>query len=263
MTVPIPRRPIVKLSAPIPGIDVYIERRRSQSQALRDGNCMSERSTVGSILADLYQSPAEQVLQRVVDSAVELIDCDASATALLRDLRVVEQAAFTCERSKRAALLQLELEGGPCLTAMRGGGVVRIDDTATDLRWPRWSAAVAQFGVRSSISVSLASGDPRSLGSLFIFSRRVNAFDDDDVAVGRILAMHAAIAVRHNRRQTLAERVVDTRTQIGQAEGILMSAAGLTPEEAFAELVRFSQAHRRNLRDVAAEVIATHRLPTA
>ncbi len=42
-----------------------------------------------------------------------------------------------------------------------------------------------------------------------------------------------------------------------------MSAAGLTPEEAFAELVRFSQAHRRKLRDVAAEVIATHRLPTA
>ncbi len=201
------------LSTLVPGIDaVYIGRRRSQSQALWDETFMSERSTVGSILAALYESPAEQVLQRVVDSAVALLDCDASATALLRDLRVVEQAAFTCEHSKRAALLQLELEGGPCLTAMRGGGVVRIDDTATDLRWPRWSAAVAQFGVRSSISVSLASGDPRSLGSLFIFSRRVNAFDDDDVAVGRILAMHAAIAVRHNRRQTLAERVVDTRT---------------------------------------------------
>lgn len=222
---------------------------------------MSELSTIGSMLAELYEAPAEAVLQRVVTSAVELIDCDASATALLRDHREIEQAAFTCEGSRRAALLQLELDGGPCLTAMVNGGAIRVDDTHTDVRWPRWCAAVAEFGVRSSVSVSLASGDPRSLGSLFIYSARVNAFDDEDIAAVRILATHAAIAVRHNRRRTSAQRVVDVRTQIGQAEGILIATTGMTADEAFAVLVDCAQTTHRKLRDIAAEVVATHRLP--
>jgi GAF domain-containing protein len=226
-----------------------------------DREYTNELSTAGTILAELYEAPAEALLQRVVDCAVELIDCDASATALLRDRREVEEAAFTSERSKRAALLQLELDGGPCLTAMANGGVIRVDDTHTDSRWPRWCAAVADLGVRSSVSVSVTSGDARSLGSLFVYSGRADAFDDEDVAAIRILAAHAAIAVRHSRRQSLAERVVDTRTQIGQAEGILIAAAGVTADEAFALLVDCAQVTQRKLRDIAAEVVATHRLP--
>lgn len=60
----------------------------------------------------------------------------------------------------RAPLVQLEVDGGPCLTAMRAGGSIRIDNTLTGERWPRWWASVAAFGIRSSISVSLTSGDP-------------------------------------------------------------------------------------------------------
>lgn len=223
---------------------------------------MTNLTEFGDLLAELYDdSRPDDMLQRVVDTAVQLLDCSAAATALLRDHTTVEKAAFTSDVSKRAALLQLELDGGPCLTAMREAGQVRIDNTTTDKRWPRWSAAVAELGVRSSVSVSLTSGDPRSLGSLFVYSHRVNAFDDEDVAMVRILASHAAIAVRRNRAKHNLERALDTRTVIGQAEGIVMALYDITADQAFAVLTRCSQLGNIKLRDVAAEVVRRRRLP--
>lgn len=223
---------------------------------------MRRDSQLHTLLADLHDvDDPEQALQRVVDTAVALINCDASATALLRDHTHIEQAAFTDDLAKRAALLQLELDGGPCLTAMLEGTTIRIDNTLSDHRWPRWSAAVAEFGVRSSISVSLTSGDPRSLGSLFIYSRHVDAFDAEDAAAVKVLAYHAAIAVRHNRKRANMTRAIDSRTVIGQAEGIVMALYDITADQAFAVLTRYSQASNRKLRDIAAEVARTRALP--
>lgn len=144
---------------------------------------------------------------------------------------------------------------------MLEGGHVRIDDTTTDARWPRWCAAVADLGVRSSISVSLASGDPRSAGSLFIYADRVNAFDFEDVATVRILASHVAIAVRHRRRQDNLQRALDTRTVIGQAEGIVMARYDVTADQAFAVVTRCSQLGNVKLREVAAHVVRVRELP--
>jgi GAF domain-containing protein len=223
---------------------------------------MTNAIQLHTLLADLHDvADPDQALQRVVDTAVALIDCDASATALLRDHKHIQQAAFTDDLAKRAALLQLELNGGPCLTAMREGGTIRIDNTLTDDRWPSWCAAVAEFGVRSSISVSLVSGDPRSLGSLFVYSRQVNAFDAEDTAAVQILARHATIAVRRNRKQANMTRAIDTRTVIGQAEGIVMTMYDITADQAFAVLTRYSQASNRKLRDIAAEVVRARTLP--
>lgn len=223
---------------------------------------MSDLTEFGSLLAEFYdQTEPQQMLQRVVDTAVQLIDCSAAATALLRDHVTIEKAAFTSDISKRAALLQLELDGGPCLTAMREGGHVRIDDTSTDGRWPRWSAAVAELGVRSSISVSLASGDPRSVGTLFVYAPRVDAFDEEDVATVRILASHAAVAVRQNRREANMQRALDSRTVIGQAEGIVMAKYNVTADQAFAVLTRCSQLGNVKLREVAGHVVRRRELP--
>lgn len=223
---------------------------------------MSSVIELHTLLADLHDvADPEQVLQRVVDTAVKLVDFDASAAALLGDHKHVQEAAFTDDIAEWAALLRCELNGGPCLTAMLEGGSIRIDNTLTDPRWPRWCAAVAAFGVRSSISVSLTSGDPRSLGSLFIYSRHVDAFDDEDTAAVKVLACHAAIAVRKNRQLANQTRAIDSRTVIGQAEGIVMTIFNVTADQAFAVLTRYSQASNRKLRDIAAEVVRTRTLP--
>jgi GAF domain-containing protein len=121
---------------------------------------------------------------------------------------------------------------------------------------------VAEVAARSSISVGLDSNGAQSVGSLFIYSRQVQAFDEEGVAAAQILAAHAAITVGHVRRCNNVERAIDTRTRTGQATGIVMDRSAVTAEPAFVALVRCSQAGSVKLRGIAAGVVRDGDLPT-
>jgi GAF domain-containing protein len=223
---------------------------------------MNGVSEFASLLVDLHDDVnTDQMVQHIVETALVAIDCNAAGVMLVHGDKRIETAAFTDDSVKRADLLQLELHEGPCLSAMAGGDHFRIDNTTTDQRWPRWSAGVAEFGIRSVISVWLANGDRKPVGSLLLYSHKINAFDDEDVAIARILGAHAAIAVRRLRRDEAIERAIDSRTLIGQAEGVIMSKYQVTADQAFAALTRCSQAANRKLRDIAAEVVRTRSIP--
>jgi len=225
---------------------------------------MSSVSEFAGLLVDLHDDvDTDHMVQHIVDVAVSVIDCNAAGVMLVQGDKRIETAAFSDDSVKRADMLQLELHEGPCLSAMAGGDHFRIDNTTTDQRWPRWCPGVAEFGIRSVISVWLANGDKKPVGSLLIYSHRIHAFDDEDVATARILGAHAAIAVRRLRRDEAVERAIDSRTLIGQAEGVIMAKYRVTPDQAFAALTRCSQASNRKLRDIATDVVRTRSLPDA
>jgi GAF domain-containing protein len=223
---------------------------------------MSGVTEFAGLLVDLHDdADTDQVVQHIVEIAVRVIDCHASGVMLVRGDKRIETAAFTDDSVKRADLLQLELGEGPCLSAMAGGDHFRIDNTTTDQRWPRWCRGVAELGIRSVISVWLANGDAKPVGSMLVYSHKIHAFDDDDVEIARILGAHAAIAVRRLRRDDAVGRAIDSRTLIGQATGVVMAKYGVTQDQAFAVLTRCSQAANRKLRDLAVEVVRTQALP--
>ena len=223
---------------------------------------MSGDVEFGTLLLRLHDEATPlDVINSVVAMVPQLVDANGAASVLLRDHQHLQIASFSDGVAERAAMLQLELADGPCLAAMGAANEVRIDNTGTDKRWPRWTSAAHAVGVRSSISVSLASGDPRSVGSLFVYSHRVHGFDAEDSATIRILAAHAAVAVRQTRHEAALERAIDSRTVIGQAEGILMARYSITAEQAFAALIRCSQASNRKLRVIAELVIDLGDLP--
>ena len=69
---------------------------------------------------------------------------------------------------------------------------------------------------------------------------------------------------RRHRRRTKAEQIragLDSNRVIGTAIGILMATYRLTAAAAFRLLVAASQHSNRKLRDIAADVTTTHRLP--
>lgn len=81
---------------------------------------------------------------------------------------------------------QYELGEGPCREAIRQHCTVRVDDLATDPRWPTWGAAmVEELGIRSSLSFRLFTRDDDSWGVLNVYSRTPHAFTDDDVVHGQ------------------------------------------------------------------------------
>lgn len=128
---------------------------------------------------------------------------------------------------------------------------------ATEGRWPRFSQQASAAGAESMLSFQLfVAGD--NLGALNLYARTPDAFDDESEHVGLLFASHAAVAFAgaQKQQQQLA-RALDARDLIGMAKGILMERYKITPDRAFAVLVRGSQANQRKLRDVAHDVVIT------
>jgi AmiR/NasT family two-component response regulator len=63
------------------------------------------------------------------------------------------------------------------------------------------------------------------------------------------------------RKVETLQEALETRTIIGQAQGILMERLSLCAEEAFGYLRRRSNTDNVKLRDLAAEIVRTRCLP--
>jgi transcriptional regulator with GAF, ATPase, and Fis domain len=157
--------------------------------------------------------------------------------------------------------LQNQVGEGPCLDAVRQLEPVWAADLATETRWPLFTPQAHRLGVGSMYCTPLAAGD-RVYGSLSLASGRPDAFDEESRTLAAIFAANATLALagqewRHNLTVALSSRDV-----IGQAKGILMERFRLTPDAAFALLVKASQATHTKLRTVSEELCRTGVLPT-
>ena len=206
------------------------------------------------------ESGVEQTVERVLEFALSAVGCSHAGVMLVHPGRTVETAAATDALVEKADQLQMETGEGPCLSVIFEHDSFRIADTATDDHWPLWSRRVAELGLRSMMSIRLATGGS-TIGALNLFDAEPNRFDADDDAVAHILARHASIALSSARQESNLWQAIDARKLIGQAQGMLMERFDLDADQAFAVLRRYSQDNNIKLRDVAQRLIDTRRLP--
>lgn len=170
--------------------------------------------------------------------------------------------AASHERLRELDEWQYELGEGPCCEAIRHHCTVRVDDLATDPRWPTWGAAmVDELGIRSSLSFRLFTRDDDSWGALNVYSRTPQAFTDDDVVQGQVVAAMSAVALARSINDAQLAMALESRTVIGQATGIVMERYGLDEKKAFDVMRRISSHENVKLRDLAARVVAERGLP--
>ena len=190
--------------------------------------------------------------------------CDHAAISLVYRHRAIDTVGATDDVPKQVDAIQYEVGQGPCLNAIAEHEVFMIDDLAVDERWPRFSRRAAEeTGVPSMLSFRLFLEED-VLGALNLYSREVQAFDEQGYAVGTVLATHAAIAMRgaqERDRGDQLEQALASNREIGMAMGLLMARGLLTQDQAFAVLRRASQHLNRKLHEVAAELIETGQLP--
>jgi GAF domain-containing protein len=158
---------------------------------------------------------------------------------------------------QRVDAVQYSLREGPCVSAvLNEQSTVLADDLSEDDRWPRFGPRAVDLGVRSMVSFQLFvhSG---TVGALNLYATGRRAFGSDAVAIGQLLASHAAIAIVAARTRHEMQLALRTRDVIGQAKGILMERHRIDAEAAFSLLVKASQDSNRKLREVAELVSAT------
>jgi GAF domain-containing protein len=191
---------------------------------------------------------------------------DAASITLIRGDRAFT-AAYDGQMALDADELQYKRGYGPCVDAGLTGQVLRIDDMATEGRWPDYTREVAAHGIGSSLSVPLPF-QGATLGALNTYASRPHAFTEEDGVLAEEVASWVALAVenaegaaRSSHELAHLRIAMRTRAVIEQAKGILMERYKISDDRAIAVLTRTSQQNNIKLREVADQLVRTGSLP--
>ena len=210
-------------------------------------------ATVARTLAE-GQDDLQSALDKIVRLAVDNLDaCEFAGISMVEKGKITSPASSN-DIPKKVDEIQSETGEGPCIDAIREHEVFQTGELRDERRWPKFSVrAHEETGVCSILSVRLFVEED-TMGALNLYSTTPHAFDDSDVALGTVFAVHASVAMLAARRQESLEQKAQSRDVIGRAKGILMARSGVTDEQAFEMLRTASQRMNVKLRDVAQRI---------
>lgn len=195
------------------------------------------------------------ILRAICLAAVDSIpNAEYASITLVEGTSSITSPVLIGDLAADSDRLQAELQEGPCVTSALQADTIVIDDMRAEHRWPRFSAAAAELGIRSMLCFCLyVEGD--NFGALNLHSTAENAFDVESQSIGSLFAAHAAIAFSSVREKEQIRSALTNRDIIGQAKGMLMERYSLSADDAFQLLARLSQDSNTKLADVAAQVV--------
>ena len=203
----------------------------------------------------------QRTLPAKLETVVELVkrtvpNCDAAGISL-----VIDGEPTTTAASDRLAveidLVQYDTGQGPCLAALDGANVVRIDVLERDSRFTRFAPGALALDINSVLSVPLAARG-RTVGALNLYSRREDAFDDHTADMVAPMADYAAAAIGTSPLYAYSLDMVDglvesleNQALIAQASSVISVTEDRTSEQALDRLRDLALASGQSLRTVA------------
>lgn len=197
--------------------------------------------------------------ETIVALAKENLECDFAGITIRRRHGLLESLAVTDPIVALADRLQYAHHEGPCVEALMDQEDYASEDVATDPRWPTWGPAARELGVQSLLAVKLTSMS-EEIGALNLYSVTPRTFSAEDISTAHVFAHHAAVALSSARHVAQLHQAIESRTLIGQAQGILMERFGLDADGAFWVLRTLSQDRNIKLRIIADELIESRML---
>lgn len=206
----------------------------------------------------LSQETVGSALRLVTSLATDTIAGTAGAGVTLRDEQGRRITAAASDAVvERADNLQYDLDEGPCLQAWADRATYRVDELASEDRWPRWCRAAAELGLHSMVTAPLVAGDS-AVGAIKVYSFRPGAYDAHSEHLLARFGAQAAVLVANVQSYENARRLTDdlkdalrSRDVISVAKGIVMARDGTDEEAALATLVGLAQRERKSVREVA------------
>ncbi|OUE23452.1 ANTAR domain-containing protein [Clavibacter michiganensis] len=160
-----------------------------------------------------------------------------------------------------AALLESTSATGAAVVLPRAAGVVVAGDSGPVLGALLETPDPADADDVLRIPLADAPDPRRHAAGAVALHRATGPLDARDRAVAGEIALHARVALAAWDATDDLERGMESRTLIGQAQGILMERFSLDAERAFQVLRRHSQDGNVKLVEVARRVVQTGALP--
>jgi len=112
-------------------------------------------------------------------------------------------------------------------------------------------------GLKSLLCVPLAIKD-KVIGVINCYTPEPHDFTETEIDILTSIASQAAIAIENTElmvKSRVIQEELETRKRIERAKGILMKSEGLSEEEAYLKLQKYSMDHRKSMREVAEAII--------
>jgi ANTAR domain/GAF domain len=206
-------------------------------------------------------APAEDVLETITGSGLRVVRGAEHAAITRGRPGNLKTVAATGEVPLKVDSIQYDLGYGPCIDAIVDNTTYLCGDLATEERWPGFGKrAVEEVGIRSMLSYRMFLEDDDLIAGLNFYSSNRDAFDENAVTVGLLMATHGALAMSALRRgETAAHltRALESNREIGVAMGVLMAQHKISRDQAFNLLRITSQHTHRKLSQIAADVADT------
>ncbi|MCA4135192.1 GAF and ANTAR domain-containing protein [Arthrobacter sp. M4] len=209
--------------------------------------------TVNDFLDELAGLAASTVCSAVGHS----VDCSVTLRRPERPLTV----GGNCSEARAVDHAELDLGGGPCLTAMDTHEPVVLEDAHNNNPWPQLEEALERNGYESVLGVPMVLDDGAD-AALNFMAPEPQAFDSVAVDAAEDFAKVASdalrISVRIATEQLLAENLrvaMASRTTIDMACGALMAQHRCSAETAFAILARACTDRNGKLHAVARDIL--------
>jgi signal transduction protein with GAF and PtsI domain len=98
------------------------------------------------------------------------------------------------------------------------------------------------------------------IGVINCYTPSPHDFSETEIDILTSIANQAAVAIENTEllvKSRVIQEELEARKRIERAKGILMKEEGLTEEEAYLKLQKFSMDHRKTMREVADAIILT------
>ena len=150
---------------------------------------------------------------------------------------------------------------GPCVDAFEDKELVGAEDLTAEARWPLFSAAAAERGVRAVLASPLPYNQD-AVGVVAVLSEDRHPWSAEGelalLAFTDLAALMIASMMQGQEQTELAAQLqsaLNSRAIIEQAKGVLIGQHGLTAHQAYEKLRAQARSERRKLAAVSADVV--------
>lgn len=206
------------------------------------------------ITSDLY---FEDVLRLIVTITAQVMGSNICSLMLLdekKKLLEVKATQSVSEAYNRKPPLRLG-EGIAGIAALEQRPII-VRDVKRDPRYVNKEIAEKE-GLASLVSLPLVVRG-KTIGVLNLYTSEPRDFTEDEIQLLTTIANQAAIVIENHRLLMESELVraeLEARKKIERAKGILMREYGLSEEEAYRRMQRYSMNKQKSMKEVAEAII--------
>lgn len=209
-----------------------------------------------AIVSDLY---LEDILRLIVTVTAEVLKSNTCSLMLIEEKKgelVIRATQSVSEAYNKKP--PLKIGEGITGKVVRENKPLAILDVTKEREY-KYQDIAKKEGLRSLLCVPLALKN-RVIGVINCYTPEEHEFTDTEIEILTAIANQAAIAIENTElivKSKIIQEELETRKKIERAKGILMKQEGLTEEEAYLKIRKYSMDHRKTMREIADAITLT------